>query len=243
MATETTFTLKDPQGFEIFVYKWAPAPGVPVKAVVQIAHGAAEHALRYKRFARFLNAAGYIVYANDHRGHGKTAGTLDKAGIAGEDGWNGMANDLKLISDRIRAGNPGLPLVFFGHSMGSFLGQQYIQSWGNELAAVILSGTTGSLGDNTPQLIAAMEQAIQQEGRDAPSAIFGMMFAGFAAPFQPVKTGFEWLSRTRPKCRNTWMTPGAGSCSQTGWPPTCSKAGRRCGLRPVRPGSPPACRS
>ena len=69
MATETTFTLKDPQGFEIFVYRWDPQPGVPVKAVVQIAHGAAEHALRYKRFARFLNAAGYIVYANDHRGH------------------------------------------------------------------------------------------------------------------------------------------------------------------------------
>ena len=147
MATETTFTLKDPQGFEIFVYKWAPQPGVPVKAVVQIAHGAAEHALRYKRFALFLNAAGYIVYANDHRGHRKTAGTLDKAGIAGEDGWNGMANDLKLISDRIRAGNPGLPLVFFGHSMGS-LASKYVRSSGNELATVILSGTTGSLGNN-----------------------------------------------------------------------------------------------
>ena len=57
--------------------------------------------------------------------------------------------------------------------MGSFLGQQYIQSWGNELAVVILSGTTGSLGDNTPQLIAAVEQAIQQEGRDAPSPFSG----------------------------------------------------------------------
>jgi alpha-beta hydrolase superfamily lysophospholipase len=210
MATETTFTLKDPQGFEIFIYKWAPQPGVPVKAVVQIAHGAAEHALRYKRFALFLNAAGYIVYANDHRGHWKTAGSLDKAGIAGEDGWNGMANDLKLISDRIRAKNPGLPLVLFGHSMGSFLGQQYIQSWGNELAAVVLSGTTGSLGDNTPQLIAAMEKAIQQEGRDAPSAIFGMMFAGFAAPFQPVKTGFEWLSRDEAEVQKYVDDPWCG---------------------------------
>jgi alpha-beta hydrolase superfamily lysophospholipase len=52
--------------------------------VVQIAHGASEHAMRYQRFARFLNAAGYIVYANDHRGHGKTAGSLDKAGIASD---------------------------------------------------------------------------------------------------------------------------------------------------------------
>ena len=46
METETTFTLKDPQGFEIFVYKWAPQPGVAVKAVVQIAHGAADPPVR-----------------------------------------------------------------------------------------------------------------------------------------------------------------------------------------------------
>jgi alpha-beta hydrolase superfamily lysophospholipase len=158
--------------------------------VVQLAHGAAEHALRYERFARFLNQAGYLVYANDHRGHWKTAGTLDKAGIAGEDGWNEMIKDLKIITDRIRSEQAGLPLFFFGHSMGSFLAQRYIQLWGEGLAGVVLSGTTGSLGD-VSAMITGLEQTIQVQGRDAPSEMFGHMFASFNAAFEPIKTGFE----------------------------------------------------
>ena len=84
---DTTFNFTDPQGFEIFVYRWGPPVGVDAKAVVQIEHGAAEHALRYERFARYLNQNGYIVYADDHRGHWKTAETLDNAGICSSDGW------------------------------------------------------------------------------------------------------------------------------------------------------------
>ena len=210
METETTFTLKDPQGFEIFVYKWAPQPGVRTRGVVQISHGAAEHALRYKRFALFLNAAGYVVYANDHRGHWKTAGSLEKAGIAGPDGWNGMVNDMKLITDRIRAENPGLPLILFGHSMGSFMSQQYIQQWGKGLAGVVLSGTTGSLGENLPETIAIADQMVQAQGPDVPSAVFGGMFSGFNKPFEPVKTGFEWLSRDEAEVQKYVDDPWCG---------------------------------
>ena len=51
---DTTFKFTDPEGYEIFVYRWTPPAGVNAKAVVQIEHGAAEHALRYERVARFL---------------------------------------------------------------------------------------------------------------------------------------------------------------------------------------------
>ena len=46
---------------------------------MQIAHGASEHAARYERLAKELNAAGFAAYANDHRGHGRTAGDLSRA--------------------------------------------------------------------------------------------------------------------------------------------------------------------
>lgn len=213
---ETTFTVRDPEGYEVFVYKWAPETGTPARAVVQIAHGAAEHALRYKRFGEFLNAAGYVVYADDHRGHGKTAGSLDKAGIAGEDGWNGMVNDLKLINDYLRGENPKLPVFLFGHSMGSFLAQQYIQQWGKDLAGVILSGTTGSLGENLPETIAAVEQETLANGRAAPSAAFAAMFAGFAAPFPPIHTGFEWLSRDETEVQKYVADPWCGFAFSNG---------------------------
>ena len=208
MTSTTTFSLTDPDGFEIFIYKWLPEGRAP-KAVVQIAHGAAEHALRYERFARFLNQAGYAVYANDHRGHWKTAGSLDRAGIAGPDGWNGMVGDLKLISDTIRSEYPELPFFFFGHSMGSFLAQRYIQLWGTGLAGVVLSGTSGSLGD-VDSTISLLEQIIQAQGRAAPSEAFGQMFAGFNAAFEPVRTGFEWLSRDEAEVQKYVDDPWCG---------------------------------
>ncbi len=206
----TTFTVKSPDGPEIFVYKWAPDAGVALKAIVQIAHGAAEHAARYERLGRFLAEAGYVVYASDHRGHGKTAGSLEKAGIAGPDAWNGMLRDMHQLSEVARAENPGLPFFFFGHSMGSLIAQQYIQNWGAELKGAILSGTFGSLGGDPAAIVALCAQAIQAQGADAPSQIFIGMFANFNQAFEPVKTGFEWLSRDEAEVQKYVDDPWCG---------------------------------
>jgi alpha-beta hydrolase superfamily lysophospholipase len=205
-----TFKFTSHDGPIIFVYKWGPNPGVMPKAVVQIAHGAAEHAERYERFARFLADAGYAVYASDHRGHGKTAGQLAKAGIAGPDAWNGILRDMHQLSEMIRKLNPGVPLFFFGHSMGSLIAQQYIENWGSELKGAILTGTFGSLGGNPAEIVALCEQAIQKEGADAPSQVFINMFSTFNQAFEPVKTGFEWLSRDEAEVKKYVDDPWCG---------------------------------
>jgi alpha-beta hydrolase superfamily lysophospholipase len=212
----STFTFTDPDGFQIFTYKWAPEAGKP-KAAVQVVHGAAEHALRYERFGRFLAEAGYVVYANDHRGHWKTAGDLKNAGIAGPDGWNGIIRDVRQLNEIICNENPAVPIFFFGHSMGSLIAQQYIQNWGGELKGAILSGTFGSLGGDPAAIVAMGEQAAQAQGDDAPSPIFIGMFANFNQPFEPGKTGMEWLSRDEAEVQKYWTIPGAASRSATGW--------------------------
>ncbi len=206
----TTFTFQSPDGPEIFVHKWGPEPGVHPKAVVQIAHGAAEHAGRYERFGRFLADAGFVVYASDHRGHRKTAGVLEKAGIAGPDAWNGILRDMHQLSDIIRAENPGLQFFFFGHSMGSLIAQQYIQNWGGELKGAILTGTFSSLGGDPAAIVALCQQAIQAQGEDAPSQIFIGMFATFNQGIEPVKTGFEWLSRDEAEVQKYVDDPWCG---------------------------------
>ena len=75
----STFTLATPDGVSLFVYRWPP--DAPPKAVVQIIHGLAEHAARYARIAAALCSAGYAVYADDHRGHGRTARTPAELGL------------------------------------------------------------------------------------------------------------------------------------------------------------------
>src|ERR1700677_1623446 len=87
------FQLETPDGVSLFVYRWLPEQ--PTKAVVQIAHGWAEHAGRYARVAEALCRAGYAVYADDHRGHGRTAKTpADLGYFAENDGWNQCVEDL-----------------------------------------------------------------------------------------------------------------------------------------------------
>jgi len=187
LMQDTTFTFTDPDGFRIFVRKWMPSETVKSKAVVQIAHGAAEHSLRYERLGKFLNGAGYMVYANDHRAHWKTAGTMDKAGVAGVDGWNGIVKDAKQLTDIIKKENPGLPIFLFGHSMGSLLAQHYIQQWGRGLAGVVLCGSSGARLD-LEKNIASLEK-LPREG------ISKAMFRDVNKRFEPGRTGFEWLSR------------------------------------------------
>ncbi|MDE3724157.1 alpha/beta hydrolase [Nocardiopsis sp. N85] len=167
-----TFTGRD--GLRIHVHEWRPEG--PARGVVQIAHGMGEHAGRYDPLARALNARGYTVYANDHRGHGATmhAGP----GVLGKDGWNLLVEDVAELSRVVGGRHPELPLVLVGHSLGSFAAQQYLLKHPGLADGVALCGTTA-----VDLLLADLAQA----GPD--------VMASLNAPFQPARTDFDWLSR------------------------------------------------
>src|SRR5215207_2139094 len=88
---ETTSTLASADGEQVFVYRWSADDGATApRAIVQIAHGMGEHAARYRRLGEALADAGYVVYANDHRGHGRTAGSPERHGAFGKGGWSAL---------------------------------------------------------------------------------------------------------------------------------------------------------
>ncbi|MEU7641106.1 MULTISPECIES: alpha/beta fold hydrolase [unclassified Streptomyces] len=183
-----------PDGARIATYTWLPESGTP-RALVQIAHGAAEHARRYDRFARFLTGHGYAVLASDHRGHGATAASTGGRGVTGEDAWRAVVGDLKGIGDRAAAAHPGLPLVLLGHSMGAMLARDYAQEYGADLAGLILTGafrTLPSLDIDAAE--AELEAEIAAHGRSHLSSFLPRAFATFNDAFAH-RTGYEWLSR------------------------------------------------
>ncbi|MEU0844725.1 alpha/beta hydrolase [Streptomyces sp. NPDC005962] len=194
--TPRTDHLTAPDVVRVATYTWQPEAG-PVRAIVQIAHGAAEHARRYDRFGRFLAGHGYAVVASDHRGHGATAESTGGLGVIdGEgDGWRAIVADLRAVGDRARADHPGVPLVLLGHSMGSMLARDCAQEYGGELAGLILSGTFRSLpGAEIEDAMADIEREIAERGRTALSTFLPTLFASFNDPYE-FGTGFEWLSR------------------------------------------------
>jgi alpha-beta hydrolase superfamily lysophospholipase len=191
----STFTLTATDGVPLFVYRWLP--DATPKAVVQIAHGLAEHAGRYARLAAALTAAGYAVYANDHRGHGGTAGQPQELGFfAASEGWRKCVDDLWQLNRRIAADHSGLPIVLIGHSMGSFLAQHVISEHGEALAGVVLSASNGK-----PPPLAAVGRLIARierfrlGPRGKSALIHGLAFGAFNKPFAPARTEFDWLSR------------------------------------------------
>jgi len=215
---ETSFVLEAHDGQSIACYQWS-GDAAP-KAVVQIAHGASEHAARYRRFAEALVDAGYAVVANDHRAHGRTADDFGRFGVARPGGWFAIIEDVRTLNQHIQSEFPGLPIVLFGHSMGSMIAQRYLQKWGGGLTALVLSGTTGGLGLDQATLdmivgIGAGDQA------DQPSEIFAAMFAGFNEPFAADvgdgATGFEWLSRDDAEVQKYVEDPWCGEPLSNGY--------------------------
>lgn len=157
-------------GLRIRGSRWETA-AAPVGSVV-IAHGAAEHALRYERFASLLVERGFQVWAADHRGHGRSPGPKG-LGDFGAAGWDGLVADLAAVVERARAAQPGRKVALFGHSMGSFAAQQYGCENSHRIDALVLSGST----------------AVEPTGGD-PLASFRPN-----RHFEPARTPYDWLSR------------------------------------------------
>lgn len=114
------------------------------KAIVLIVHGMMEHAGRYKDFAKFLNDNGYIVIANDLRGHGHSA--VDKKfGYGERDIFAESVQDEIIILEKIKDAYE-LPVYLFGHSYGSMLSQAIIQNTSIVEKCVLCGTANGSSG-------------------------------------------------------------------------------------------------
>jgi len=134
----------DAHGISI-VYDVHPATSAP-RAVIQLLHGVGEHAGRYPALIDALTGDGYTVYADDHRGHGRTGmrqhdGDPTRLGRLGPGGHRAAVDACWLFTQLIRDENPGLPLVILGHSWGSFLTQILVNQHPEAYDGIILSGS------------------------------------------------------------------------------------------------------
>lgn len=125
-------------GKEIYVHEWLNTE-IP-KGIVQIVHGMAEHAARYGEFAEHLNKCGYIVVADDHRGHGNT--DRESLGYCAGDMFADTVRDEAAITDYYMKKYPDLKYFIFGFSYGSFLTQSYISKYGDKIDGAIIGGSS-----------------------------------------------------------------------------------------------------
>lgn len=213
---ERSFFLKADDQAELFVRQWAKVS--EPRAVLQLAHGMAEHSARYARFAHDCNEQGVIVIAGDHRGHGHTG---ERAGLMGyfapDDGFERVVNDLYVLNHWAQGKYPNLPLFLMGHSMGSFLARRYMQKFGRTIRGAILMG---SAGDPGPAAKVAKLIARLQMRRDPtkPSAILDRLtMGGYNRSFKNPRTKFDWLTRDQTEVDNYMADPFCGIVCSSGF--------------------------
>jgi alpha-beta hydrolase superfamily lysophospholipase len=214
---ESAFSLVGDEGTRIHVYRWLPDSECNVKGVVQIAHGMSETAARYAEFAQQLTSHGYAVYANDHRGHGKTVENSNLLGNAGTDAFRWMASDMMNLGEIAAKENPDVPLFLMGHSMGSFLVQHLMYAGHERYHAFILSGTNGKRGLlRIGEKLALLQCGVQ--GTSHPSMLLNaLVFGGFNRSFRPATTPFDWLSRDSEEVKRFIDDPLCGAVCSAGF--------------------------
>lgn len=190
------FTFETKDGKTIQAYRWFNSK-VDEIAVIHIAHGMAEHSLRYEPFITFLTAHGFVVYAHDHRGHGNSyTKKTNKGYFAKRNGFEKIVDDVTLLIDIIQKEHEDLPLFLFGHSMGSLVLRRLIQRYDTQVAGIILSGTAGNPGfiGKIGLIIAKLERLLKGGKKRSP-LMDKLIFGNHNKRFAPIRTKHDFLTR------------------------------------------------
>ncbi|MDY5483175.1 MAG: alpha/beta fold hydrolase [Clostridium sp.] len=175
------------------VQGWVYVPAAKPKGIVQLIHGFGEHSRRYFHMIVNFMEAGYIVAADDHVGHGKTAMMNDTWGDWGEKGYEVMREDEHRLTKLVKEMYPGLPYFLFGHSMGSFIARDYAAHYGDELAGVTICGTAGYFRGRKEcqeELAAAVKDG---HGKEADAKYVGDLLGWMCERCGEVSIGNEWI--------------------------------------------------
>ena len=194
------FKISDIDGIRVKTTSLVPASPL---AVLQVVHGMMEHSERYLEFAKWLASQGIAVYLSDHFGHGKnleyTPGQAVKGSqihghLADKDGWKKSIAVLYDLNQIIQKNHPGLPVIMFGHSMGSVMVQTYMQHFGKEVNGFILSGT---MSQHRIMINAGVMLADILRSFYGPHHRSGLLtklgYGSYSKYFKPKRTDFDWL--------------------------------------------------
>jgi len=131
MSEQKISFIKGSQG-DIAVHDWGHERP---RFLALLVHGYGEHLGRYQYVARTLEAQGARVFGPDHVGHGLSQGER----VLIED-YDAVVDDVHRVAAHFQQLHPGVPLVVIGHSMGGMIATRYVQRYGDNVRALVLSG-------------------------------------------------------------------------------------------------------
>jgi len=182
------------------------------KAIVVISHGMAEHIERYDYFAKALNKNNIEVWGINQIGHGDAIENNLK-GHWEKGGFEQCVENLATLIKEVKVKK--VPMFLFGHSMGSFISQEFIKKHNDLIDGVVLSGSakTGLL-----HKVGNLMAKLQGGDLTKPNNFMnGMSFGSYNNCFKPNRTEFDWLSRDEKQVDKYVEDPLCGYVCTTGF--------------------------
>ena len=177
-------------------YIFRPEGGA--KAAVMIIHGMREYFLRYEGLINFLCDNGFIVFGNDHLGHGQEAMDTHTLGyITDRKGFDPLERDAYTMFNMVKQENPHIPFFIFGHSMGSFIARIFATRHKGEYSGLILSGTASE--NPLSSLAGPLCYIVGTFCGDKKQSKFlnDIFFMGYNRKVESPVSPSDWLSRDR----------------------------------------------
>lgn len=175
------------------VQAWIYVPACKPNGIVQLIHGFGEHSRRYIHMILAFLDAGYIVAADDHVGHGKTAMVNNVWGDWGDKGCHTMMEDEHTLKKIVCEKYPNLPYFLFGHSMGSFITRDFIAKYGHELNGATICGTTG-IFRGAKEVKEKLKEIIDAgHGEESDPNVVGSLMGWMCERCGEVQIGNEWI--------------------------------------------------
>ncbi len=173
----------------------AVVPVCEVRALMVISHGMAEYIRRYLPFMQALAAHGILCFGHDHIGHGATVRTdADLGYLPRRNGADILVSDVIRDAERFRGCYPDVPLILFGHSMGSFIARLAAASDRAPLFDILILSGTGGKNPLAGFGMALLRLLCAVRGERAVSRVMhGMAFGGYNDRFEK-RTAFDWIS-------------------------------------------------
>ena len=169
-------------------------PKEEIKGYFQVVHGKTEHIARYDSFMRILAENGYIAFAYDHIGHGRTATSDSELGhFADRNGDELLAKDVKVFADAVREEYGDHPYYLMGHSMGSFVVRRSAQKFITPDKLIVM-GTSGPMPISIMGVyLAKMVRAIKGPRHYSP-LIDSIAFGSYNNRFPKEEGPYAWLT-------------------------------------------------
>ena len=193
-------------------------PDAEPRAIVQIIHGIAEYIDRYDEFMSFLADNGIIAVGTDHLGHGKSIESEEQTGFfAYDNGWDYVVRDEEVLRLAMHENYPELPIIVFGHSMGSFMARTLLIRYPDAFNAAIISGT-GNQGAALVNGGLFMGNLVtgRKGAHHYSKFLNNLAFGSYNKIYDNPKTEYDWLSRDEANVQKYIDDPLCGfipSCS------------------------------